>query len=179
MGEKKKIKKLPVTLCFFMESRARSPKEMGREELCHEPLGDRSLQLCRECWPASSENHLSGDWVLCWAPAVTGRWDSSSWALGVGLEQTEVQKNPKAAEGWAGTANLRRVSLSIPQNSSLGSASHTWEGDFFPSPSFLPHTPQSRDTKGGSSVWWEEKALLLLWWHTKDLLLWLLLSFAS
>lgn len=92
MGEKKKMKKLPVTLCCFMESRARSPKEMGREELCHEPLGDRSLHLSPQValqgvlawkWP---EIHLS--WAL---PAVSG-------IPAACLEQAEPQE-PQSCRG--------------------------------------------------------------------------------
>lgn len=84
MGEKKKIKKLPVTFCFFMESRARSPKEMGREGLCHEPFGDRSLQLSAQValqgvlawkWP---EIHLCGDLVL----GSVSHWEKKFIQLG-------------------------------------------------------------------------------------------------
>lgn len=84
MGEKKKIKKLPVTFCFFMESRARSPKEMGREELCHEHFGNRSLQLSAQValqgvlawkWP---EIHLCGDLVL----GSVSHWEKKFIQLG-------------------------------------------------------------------------------------------------
>lgn len=82
MGEKKKMKKLPVTLCFFMESRGRSPKEMGGEELCHEPLGDTSLHLGAQ---VALQGVLAWKWPeihLCWVPAVSG-------VPSVGLEQPQ------------------------------------------------------------------------------------------
>lgn len=71
--------------------------------------------------------------------------------LAVSLEQSEAQKaqhrdrlGHAGASAGLGRANLGHVCLSIPHSSSLASASHTWKGDFLPSPSSLPHPTQKQ-----------------------------------
>lgn len=52
------------------------------------------------------------------------------------------------------------------------------KGHFLHSPSSLPRSPQSRDSKGGSRVFDQRKRLFCCFGNTRNSLLWLFLSFA-
>lgn len=138
-----------------MESRARSPKEMGREDLCHEPLGDRSLQL-------SAPVALQG--VLACKLRKSPLWGlgvpaGHQQSLGAGIppagprdwSRLRYKKTPKLQRdglGHAGVTGDSKSGSCLSVHPSESQPATPGKGISSPLPLFFPTHPKAGTLKG-------------------------------